>query len=157
MEASHLEVTIPRGVADGQKIRLAGQGAPGKNGGGPGDLYIQIHVKPHPLFERHGNDLEVELPVSVREAMLGAKVDLPTLEGHVTLSIPPGSQSGTRLRLKGKGVKPAKGGTPGDLYARLSVRLPDPSKDPAAAKDAAEKLESLYDKDVRAKLREVRS
>jgi len=114
-----VEVTIPPGMEDGQKLRLKGQGA------GGGDLYLEIGVRPHPYFRRTGRDVECDLPVSLPEAVLGASVPAPTLDGRVMLRIPPGANSGTRLRLKGKGI-PARGAEPaGDLYCTLRVVLPE--------------------------------
>ncbi len=150
-ETAHLTVSIPVGIQNGQQIRLKGQGGPGKQGGPPGDLFIEIHVSPHPVFRRNGNDLELDLPVTVREAMFGAEVNIPTLAGRVSLKIPPGTQNGHKLRLKEKGVAP-KNGPAGDLYARVVVQVPDPKKDPKSAQKAADALESLYSDDLRAEL-----
>lgn len=152
--STNVEVNIPAGVNDGQKIRLAGLGARGQNGGKTGDLLIAVHVGGHPVFDRRGQHLELELPITIGEAMLGASVEVPTLDGPVKMRIPAGSQSGQKLRLRGKGVPARKGTEAGDLHVRLSVRLPDPKRDEAATKEAVEKLEKLYDVDVRAKLRE---
>ena len=149
-EPRRLKVKIPPGVTDGSRIRLAGQGSPGERGGPPGELYLIVGVKPHPLVKRDGDDLTVELPVTVAEAMLGAEVQLPTFEGSVHLRIPPGSQTGKRLRLKARGVPHLGGGGRGDLYARLSVRVPEATS--PEAKEAAEALSKLYAGDVRAGL-----
>ena len=119
-----LEVTIPEGTADGQTIRLRGKGSEGLGSGGPGDLYARIRIRPHPFFRREGRDLYLDLPVSVREATLGAKVQVPTLEGRVTLTIPPGTDSGSKLRLRGKGVPSPSGGAPGDLYVVVQICVP---------------------------------
>ena len=99
-----LDVTIPPGTEDGQTLRLKGQGQPGIGGAGPGDAFIEIHIKPHPFFTRVGNDVHVELPVTLPEAVLGGSVNLPTVDGKVALKIPAGSNTGTVLRLKGKGI-----------------------------------------------------
>ncbi|MDB5602107.1 MAG: DnaJ-class molecular chaperone CbpA [Xanthobacteraceae bacterium] len=115
-----VEVKIPAGLADGQQIRLKGQGLPGLNG--PGDVLIDITVAPHPVFVRDGSDLRLDLPVTIYEAVLGAKVRVPTLGGAVELAIPPGTSGGRTFRLKGKGM-PAKAGT-GDLYAKVQIVLP---------------------------------
>jgi len=147
-----LKVKIPVGVKDGQKIRLAGQGMPGSGGGRSGDLFIAIHVRPHPVLRRDGDDLSLDLPVTVAEAMFGAKIDVPTLGGSVKLTVPAGSQSGQRLRLKGKGVA-KKGGRAGDLYVTLQVHLPDPKTDKAAAEKAAADLQELYRGDLRGDLK----
>ncbi len=124
-----LSVTIPAGVEEGAKIRLREQGQPSP-GGTPGDLILIIKIDPHKDFERKGKNLELELPITVGEAAMGAKVDVPTPKGTVTLSIPPRSRSGKRLRLKGHGVQPAKG-DPGDLIVELQIQLPDSMSDEA--------------------------
>lgn len=99
-----LNVKIPAGVGNGQRIRLKGQGTPGENGGPNGDLWLVIHIAPHPLFDIVGQDLEIVVPVSPWEAALGTKVTVPTLKESILLTIPPGSQAGQRLRVKGKGL-----------------------------------------------------
>jgi curved DNA-binding protein len=114
---------IPRGATDGQRLRLRGKGGPGVNGGPPGDLYLQIALDPHPLFRVSGHDLEIEVPLTPWEAALGAQVEVPTLEGRVTMKVPPGSRTGQKLRLSGKGL-PQPGGGAGDLYAALSIAVP---------------------------------
>ncbi len=116
-----VEVKIPAGLADGQTIRLKGQGMPG-DGGPAGDALITVSIAPHPVFKRDGNDLRLDLPVTLYEAVLGAKVRVPTLDGAVELAIPPGTSSGRTFRLKGKGM-PSKGAT-GDLYASVRIVLP---------------------------------
>lgn len=118
-----LEVRIPAGVAEGKKLRLSGQGATGRNGGLPGDLYLTIRFRPHPFFERKGYDLHCEVPIAFAEAALGAEIEVPTLEGRVKVRIPPGTQSGQILRLSGLGM-PKGGGGRGDLYVRLKVVVP---------------------------------
>jgi DnaJ-class molecular chaperone len=117
-----LDVTIPAGFADGQILRLKGQGEPGIGGGPPGDALIEIHVAPHKLFRREGNDIRVELPVTVAEAVLGAKIAVPTIGGTVNMTVPKGSDSDTVLRLKGRGIAPA-GGSAGDHYVTLKIVL----------------------------------
>ncbi len=120
-----IDVKIPAGLKDGQQIRLKGRGGAGKSGAPSGDVLIQVSVAPHPYFTRDGRDLKIDLPVTLKEAVLGAKVPVRTLTGAVSLSVPPNSNSGTVLRLKGKGI-PGQGKEPaGDLYARLVVTLPD--------------------------------
>ena len=121
-----ISVTIPPGVETGSKIRLRDRGQPSPNGGPSGDLILLIKVSDHPYFRRTGRNLELDLPVTIAEAVLGAKVDIPTASGTVTLSIPPGSSSGRRLRLKGQGVKHSDGSS-GDLYVIVQIELP---KDP---------------------------
>lgn len=122
--AENISVKIPPGVADGQRIRVRGKGQHGGPGAPPGDLYIICRVAPHPYFRRLGNDIYLDLPVSITEAALGAKVQIPTLEGHTVLTIPPGTPGGAKLRLKGQGVKPAGGKPPGDQYAVIRVVPP---------------------------------
>jgi DnaJ-class molecular chaperone len=117
-----LEVSIPKGATDGQVLRLKGQGAPGRTG--PGDALIELSLRPHPIYRRDGDNLTMDLPISVPDAVLGGKVEAPTPDGPVTLSIPAGSNSGSTLRLKGKGMVTAIGRR-GDLMARLVVTLPD--------------------------------
>ena len=121
---------IPPGLKDGQQIRVKGRGGVGRNGGPNGDVLIQVTVAPHPYLTRDGDDLRMDLPVTLKEAVLGAKVPVPTLSGTVNLSIPANSNSGAVLRLKGKGVPAHVGEAAGDLYVRLVVALPD-RPDPA--------------------------
>jgi curved DNA-binding protein len=118
------EVEIPRGVRDGQRIRLAGQGSAGPGGGPPGDLFLRVRLKPHPRFRVEGRDLYVDLPVAPWEAALGAEVPVPTLSGSVKLKVPHGSSSGRRLRLRGQGL-PSPDGSAGDLHAVVAVRVPN--------------------------------
>lgn len=124
MRQESVTVRIPPGVAEGGRIRVPGRGAEGQQGGAAGDLYAHIRIRPHPFFRREGRDLYIDLPVTLREATLGAKVPVPTLEGRVTLTVPPGTDSGTKLRLRGKGVPSPSGGAPGDLYATVQIRVP---------------------------------
>ena len=121
-----LEVSIPKGAADGQTLRLRGQGHPGRNGGPAGDVLIELALKRHPVYRAEGADLHMDLPISVPDAVLGAKVDAPTPEGVVSLTVPKGSNSGAKLRLKGRGGVDAETGRRGDLFAHLVVTLPDP-------------------------------
>jgi DnaJ-class molecular chaperone len=118
-----IDVTIPKGAAEGQVLRLKGQGSPGR--AGPGDALIELAIRPHPIFRREGENLVMDLPVSVPDAVLGAKVEAPTPEGAVTLTVPKGSNSGSTLRLKGRGLPHARGGGRGDLMARVQIVLPD--------------------------------
>jgi DnaJ-class molecular chaperone len=129
-----IDVTIPKGAVDGQVLRLRGQGAPGRSG--PGDALIELALRPHPIFRREGDALVFDLPVSVPDAVLGGKIEAPTPDGPVTLSVPKGSNSGATLRLKGKGLPTGKGAR-GDLLARLMITLPEPP-DPALEKFAEE-------------------
>jgi len=119
-----LSVKIPQGISEGKKIRLRGKGE-AVPGGAAGDLLITVHVAPHPWFTRKGNNLEVRVPVTLAEAALGAKVDVPTPKGTIALSIPPGSSSGRKLRVKGHGVA-GRNGEAGDLYAEIQIVLPSP-------------------------------
>lgn len=119
-----LSVKVPAGVSTGDRIRLGGEGEAGRNGGPAGDLYVEINVRPHPIFEREGDDLSCEVPLSFATAVLGGAVNVPTLEGEVSLKIPQETQSGRVFRLRGKGVKPVRGGTQGDLYCRVMVETP---------------------------------
>lgn len=116
-----LEVRIPKGVAEGQKIRLRNQGAPGMRGGDAGDLYLEIHLQPHRLFRVEGRDLHLKLPVAPWEAALGADVRVPTLAGPVSLKVPANSRAGGKMRLKGRGLP---GSTPGDLIVELQIAMP---------------------------------
>jgi DnaJ-class molecular chaperone len=119
-----LDVKIPRGVRDGQRIRLAGQGGSGIHGGPPGDLYLTVHVEPDDRFEREGDDLYIDLPVSVYDLVLGGEVHVPTLTGGITMKIPPRTQNEQLMRAAGKGMPHVGGGADGDLYVRLIGRLP---------------------------------
>lgn len=125
-----LNVRIPKGIRQGQHIRLSGQGHPGMGGGKAGDLYLEVDFKPHRLYRVEGKDLYLELPVAPWEAALGARVKVPTPDGQVDLKVPENSRSGNRLRLKGRGI-PAK--VPGDLYVTLKVVLPPADNDKAKA------------------------
>ena len=123
-DGSALDVTIPRGTRDGQILRLRGKGRPGIGGGPPGDALIEIEVRPHPRFTRKGDDIHVELPISLKDAVLGGKIEVPTPTGNVSMTVPKWSNTGTVLRLKGKGV-PRANGTRGDEYVTLQVMLPE--------------------------------
>jgi curved DNA-binding protein len=123
IDGREFEVTIPRGVRDGQRIRLAGEGEPGVGGGPTGDLFLRVRIRPHPRFRLDGRDLYTDLPVAPWEAALGASVEVPTLEGTARVKVPPGSSSGRRLRLRGQGF-PAGGDNAGDLYAVVKIMVP---------------------------------
>lgn len=120
-----LDVKIPVGVKDGQVVRVKGRGGAGRQGGPNGDILLTVSVAAHPAMTRDGNDIRMDLPVTLKEAVLGGKVPVPTLTGAVTLSVPPNSNTGTLLRLKGKGIGAHGGAAAGDLYVRLVVSLPD--------------------------------
>jgi molecular chaperone DnaJ len=119
-----LAVKVPAGVDNGDRIRLAGEGEAGRNGGPPGDLYVEIQVRDHPIFERDGSHLSCEVPVSFATAVLGGTVEVPTLDGHVALKIPAETQSGRVFRLREKGVRSVRGGATGDLFCRIAVETP---------------------------------
>ncbi len=121
----HLRVKIPVGVTDGMRLRFAGQGGPGIQGGPPGDAYVELAIRPSPVFHRQGSDLEMELPITLSEAVNGGSIRVPTLDGNVMLNVPSGVSSGTRLRIRGKGI-PSRtpSGERGNLYVRLKIILP---------------------------------
>ena len=119
-----LSVKVPAGVDNEDRVRLSGEGEAGRNGGPPGDLYVEIHVREHPIFERDGEHLSCEVPVSFATAALGGSVAVPTLDGDVTLKVPAETQSGRVFRLRDKGVKPVRGGARGDLFCRVVVETP---------------------------------
>jgi curved DNA-binding protein len=140
-KTDRMEVKIPAGITDGAKIRLRGQGGPGAGKGLAGDLLLTVHVATHPYFQRRGNDLIVRVPVTLAEAITGAKVDVPSPSGAISLRIPPRTSSGSKLRIRGHGLKP-KEGTPGDLYAEVQIVLP-PEIDEATI-EAIRKLDSEH-------------
>lgn len=150
-KSERLSVKIPAGIDDGQSIRLASQGNPGVGGGSAGDLIVTVHIAPHPWFRRDAQNLVVEVPVTPSEAALGAKIDVPTLtEGTLVLTIPPGTSSGAKLRLKGKGVRSHKTGDRGDQFVVLKISVP---KDLSAeALTLYERLAELNPKNPRAEL-----
>lgn len=119
-----LEVKIPAGIDDGMRIRSSGNGEPGTNGGPPGDLYIEIRVKKHDIFEREGDDLHCVVPISFPRAALGGEIEVPTLGGKAAIDIPEGTQTGKQFRLRGKGIKGLRSSYPGDLYCHISVETP---------------------------------
>ena len=123
-KSKRLSVKVPEGVEDGDRIRLSGEGEAGRNGGPPGDLYVEIRVSPHKIFHRSGADLSCEVPISFGTAALGGEIELPTLDGHVSLKIPAGTQSGKNFRLRGKGVTTVRDRRRGDLFARVAVETP---------------------------------
>ena len=119
-----LEVQIPAGIDDGMRIRSTGNGEPGSNGGPPGDLFIEIRVKKHEIFERDGDDLHCVVPIGFVAAALGGEIEVPTLSGKAAIDIPEGTQAGTQFRLRGKGIKGVRSSYPGDLYCHISVETP---------------------------------
>ena len=119
-----LEVKIPAGIDDGMRIRSAGNGEPGTNGGPPGDLYIEIRLKKHDIFERDGDDLHCAVPISIVTAALGGEIEVPTLQGKAAIDLPEGTQTGKQFRLRGKGIKGVRSSYPGDLYCHITVETP---------------------------------
>jgi len=147
---TRLKVKVPAGVTDGARIRLGGKGQPGRQGGRPGDLYLKVSVQPHPRLRREGDNLYMTVPVTVSEAVSGASIDVPTLHGSVKLKVPPHSQSGQKLRLRGKGAPRSNGGR-GDLFVELQVVLPEGETE--QLEELAKKLQALYKGDVRRQVR----
>jgi DnaJ-class molecular chaperone len=145
-----LDVAIPPGVSEGQVLRLKGKGMPGMGEGPPGDALVEISVKSHPVFKREGNDITVELPITFDEAVLGGKIEVPTIVGRVSVTVPPGSNTGQTLRLKGRGVKSK--GRAGDQMVRLNVMLPETIDDDL--KSFAKKWREDHGYDPRRKLKE---
>ncbi len=149
-QIDRIQVKIPPGITEGAKKRLRGQ-AEAADGGSPGDILLTIHVAPHPYFQRRrGNNLEVHVPVTLAEAVFGAKVDVPTPRGTITLRIPPRTSSGTKLRIKGHGIKP-KEGSAGDLFASVEIVLPDPIDE--AMLDAIKRIDAEQKQNPRGQLR----
>ncbi|CBW73970.1 molecular chaperone DnaJ [Mycetohabitans rhizoxinica] len=123
-ENKTLEVKIPAGIDEGMRIRSAGNGEPGINGGPNGDLYVEIHIKPHTVFERDGDDLHCQMPIAFTTAALGGEIEVPTLAGKASFTVPEGTQSGKTFRLRGKGLKGLRSSLPGDLYVHVQVETP---------------------------------
>jgi len=147
--SEELDVRIPPGVEDGQRIRLRGKGHPGANGGPPGDLFLICAVGSHPYFRRDGANILLDVPVTVSEATLGAKIEVPTLDGRVTLTIPAGTEGGSKLRLRGRGV-PGAGGKAGDQI--VTVRINPPKELTDAQRSLFESLRELEGDNPRSKL-----
>ena len=143
-------VSVPAGVADGARIRVAGQGSVGRQDGAAGDLYVTVTVDPHPLFRRDGDDLHLILPVAVHEAALGARVEVPTISGPARVPIPPGTQSGQRFRLRGRGAPSPQSGESGDLVVEVRIMLPRRLDE--RSKELMRELGRIYTEDVRAGL-----
>jgi molecular chaperone DnaJ len=142
-----IEVRIPAGVASGGRVRVPGKGNAGTMGAPAGDLYLQVMVKPHPFFERRGNDLYTKVPVTVPEASLGAKVEVPTIDGRSLVRIPPGTSSGKTLRLKEKGVPSARNGARGDQYVEIQILVPEPTDE--RVRNLMKELEEVVPADPR--------
>ena len=128
-----LDVNIPAGIGESQSIRLKGQGDPGWKGAPPGDAILKVHIVPHPFFTRQGDNIHVEVPVTLSEALSGAKIEVPTLDGNVTMTVPKRSNSGNVLRLKGRGIGLANSKRRGDQFVKLMVVLPDKPDDELSA------------------------
>jgi len=150
-EADAVKVKIPEGVADGQKIRVRGKGSAGMVGGAQGDLIVLIHVRPHPFFERRGDNIHIELPITLGEAIRGGEIDVPTIRGPVRARIPAGTQGGQTFRLTGKGVKRGKAPGYGDHFYRVQIALPRELS--AEATEASERIEKEYRENPRANLK----
>ena len=146
-----IKVTVPKGVKDGSRVRVAGKGEPGTGNAGAGDLFLIIRVPPHAFMERKEDDLYMDVPVTVHEALAGGSITVPTLDGHVKVKVPAGSQSGRTLKIKGKGAFNLKTKTNGDLFIRLVVKIPETGD--AAILEAAKKMEAHYASDVRKNIR----
>ncbi len=149
-KAETIDVRIPAGVASGSRVRVPGKGSAGTMGAGPGDLYLRVEVKKHPVFDREGSDLFVRVPVTVAEATLGAKIEVPTIDGRSIVRIPPGTNSGQRLRLREKGVPSARGGARGDQYVEVQVVVPKPTDE--RVRTLMKELETIAPGDPRAEL-----
>ncbi len=151
VNSKRLTVKIPKGVTTGSQVRLQGQGGPGDKGGPQGDLFIEIEVFPHPLVRREGNDLYLDLPITVGEAINGSEVTVPTFGGEGKVTIKPGTQSGLNMRLKGKGAPSLEGSATGDMYLVIQIRVPEHVDE--AVKKAAAELDSGYRLGVRKNLK----
>ena len=138
-----LEVKIPAGIDDGMRIRSTGNGEPGMNGGPPGDLYVEIHIQQHAVFQRDGDDLHCEMPISFARAALGGEIEVPTLSGKVSFTVPEGTQTGKTFRLRGKGIKGVRSGFPGDLFCHVLIETP--VKLTEKQKDLLREFEALTD------------
>jgi molecular chaperone DnaJ len=142
-----IEVRIPAGMASGSRVRVPGKGNAGTMGAPAGDLFLRIEVKPHAFFERRGNDLHTQVPVTVSEASLGAKIEVPTIDGRALVRIPPGTNSGKTLRLKEKGVPSARNGARGDQYVEIQIVVPEPTDE--RVRNLMKELESVAPADPR--------
>jgi molecular chaperone DnaJ len=145
-----IDVRIPAGVASGSRVRVPGKGNAGTMGAPPGDLYLHVEVRPHPFFERRANDIYVKVPVTVSEASLGAKIEVPTIDGRSLVRIPPGTNSGTTLRLREKGIPSARDGARGDEYVEIQVIVPKPTDE--RVRNLMKELEKIEPENPRADL-----
>ncbi|HEW81414.1 MAG TPA: molecular chaperone DnaJ [Nitrospirae bacterium] len=143
LTTSNIKVKIPAGTDTGNKVKLNGMGGAGAKGGPPGSLYIELTVRPHPIFKREGNDLFVDVQVNISEAVLGGKIKVPTIDGSVTMTLPPGTDSGKKFRLKGKGVPNRKGGITGDEFAVIKIVVPRNVTD--KTKEALKEIGKAYE------------
>jgi molecular chaperone DnaJ len=141
-----LSVKIPSGVDEGDRVRLSGEGEPGVNGGPPGDLYVQVHIKPHPVFQRDHDDLHCEMPISITTAALGGEIEIPTLDGSARIRVPTESQTGKTFRLRGKGIKGVRSHVAGDLFCHVVVETPVNLT--ARQKELLKEFEGISEKDV---------
>jgi molecular chaperone DnaJ len=141
-----LSVRIPAGVDEGDRVRLSAEGEPGVNGGPPGDLYVQVHIKPHAVFQRDHDDLHCEMPISIATAALGGDIEIPTLDGSARIKVPAETQSGKTFRLRGKGIKGVRSHTPGDLFCHVVVETPVSLT--ARQKELLHEFEAISQKDV---------
>jgi molecular chaperone DnaJ len=154
MRSEPLVIHVPAGLADGARIRIAGKGHAGRNGAAAGDLYIIVHVQPHPVFRREGDDLHLTVPVAIHEAALGAKIEVPSLEGQARLRVPPGTQSGQRFRLRERGAPSPRDGRRGDLV--VEVRLVLPRLIDERSKELLREFGRINGEDVRSELTQPR-
>ena len=150
MQPENVTVRIPPGVDSKGRLRIPGKGGVGLGGGEPGDLWVTVRVRPHRFFKRDGRNLTLDLPISASEAILGANVEVPTLDGRATLTIPPGTNGGARLRLRGKGVPASRGKEAGDLLVRVQIRVPQELDDDA--RSTVEALRAFEDPEIRKEL-----
>ena len=141
-----LAVKIPAGVDEGDRVRLSGEGEPGVNGGPPGDLYVQVHIKAHPVFQRDHDDLHCEMPISITTAALGGEIEIPTLDGSARIRVPAETQSGKTFRLRGKGIRGVRSQAPGDLFCHVVVETPVNLT--ARQKELLQEFAGISDKDV---------
>ncbi|HUN67646.1 MAG TPA: molecular chaperone DnaJ [Burkholderiales bacterium] len=141
-----LSVKIPAGVDEGDRVRLSGEGEAGVNGGPPGDLYVQVHLRPHPVFQRDHDDLHCEMPVSFATAALGGEIEIPTLDGSARIKVPNETQSGKTFRLRGKGIKGVRSHSPGDLFCHVVVETP--VKLTGRQRELLEEFEAISQKDT---------
>ena len=150
MQTETLKVKIPRGADTGSRVRLKGMGGSGAGGGPAGDLFIEITVRPHRVFKRKGDDISLDLPVTFGEAVLGAKIEVPTIDGIAAMTLPAGTQSGQKFKLAGKGFPSTKTGQRGSQY--VTIRIVVPKNIPESAKAAIRDIEALYPESPRKKM-----